>query len=71
MVGGGAEGRMHFKRQAGQPVQASGVEVKGFFFFFFLFFQKVPETVKEQGVGRTRPQGRRRLSLSTGAGEHR
>ena len=40
MVGGGAEGRMHFKRQAGQPVQASGVEVKGFFFFFFFFSRK-------------------------------
>lgn len=52
-----------FKRQAGQPVQASGVEMNG---FFPLFSRKCLETVKEQGVGRTRPQERRRLSLSTG-----
>ena len=50
MVGGGAEGRMHFKRQAGQPVQASGVELKGFF-FFFLFFQKVPRDSQGTGCG--------------------
>ena len=56
-----------FKRQAGQPVQASGVEMNGFF-FFPLFSRKCPETVKEQGVGRNRPQERRRLSLSTGPG---
>lgn len=46
MVGGGAEGRMHFKRQAGQPVQASGVEVKGFFFSFF------PESAQRQSRNR-------------------
>lgn len=66
MVQGELRGRDASKRQAGQPVQASGVEMNG----FFPFFPEVPRDSQEQGVGRTRPQ-RRRLSLSTGAGEHR
>lgn len=58
-----------FKRQAGQPVQASGVEMNGFF-FFSPFFQKVPRDSQGAGCGqeqtsrekKTQPEHRSRVS---------